>query len=141
MGDRIHSALTGIATLRDWLGEDGEPVATEVAESRSSVCRHGGPDGKPCPFNYAGDWWDMVSAEVAISVLNQRAEKARLQIKLHDEVNLGTCKVCLCHLPVKCLVPIEHIIKHTTDEVWNELPPHCWIKAEGSAIRQTLKRS
>lgn len=125
---RIKSWYAGSNTLIDWLGHGGKPVAQELAEKRADVCR-------TCPKNVQGDWWDRVTAEVAVRVLDQRREKEKLCLRLPRETELGTCDVCLCHLPVKSYVPIEHIIQHTSDEVWNQLPPHCWIKHEGSGLR------
>lgn len=134
---RLRAAAVGIATLKDWLGEGGVPVPSETAERRAMVCKHGLPDLKPCPKNWTrGDWWTRVSAFVATAVMNERRAKAQLELRVTHEEMLGTCDVCLCHLPTKIWIPIEVILHRTSEEVWNQLPPHCWIKREGSELRE-----
>lgn len=140
-GKRLHAAAVGAATMAEWVGAGREPVSLEVAERRAMVCKHGAGDAKPCPHNWRGDWWTRVTAEVAATVMTQRAEKMRRHLMISNEQLLGTCDVCLCHLPVKCLVPIEHILHNTTDHIWNQLPPFCWIKHEGSDLRAAQKSS
>lgn len=117
-----HSA-NGYRILRDWLGDGGKPVEPGRAEYRAHICGQ-------CPRNVRSNWLGRVGAAVARAVLEQRREKTALAITVPNESELGTCDVCLCHLPLKVHVPLPHIIKHTPPGVWAELPPNCWIRRE-----------
>lgn len=137
VGKRVKASVTGSSILLEWLGEGGVPVSQDQAEERAMVCKHGGEEGKPCPKNWHGDWWSRITKEVALAVMETRRTKFHLDLHISNEDLLGTCRVCLCDLQTKPWVPLKHIINHTSDEVWKELPPHCWIKTE--ATREHLK--
>lgn len=122
----VKHSVNGWRILRDWLGEGGLPVTPQLAEQRAEVCVQ-------CPKNVRSDWLTRVSGAVAKAVLEQRRAKTALAITVPQESELGTCDVCLCNLALKVHVPLPHIIKHTSHQVWSELPTNCWIKREFGA--------
>lgn len=119
-----HTA-TGALILKDWLGAGGIPVPEDKAIDRSQACFE-------CPKNWRGDWRTKVTGAVAEKVLEQRRMKLQLDLTVPNEEQLGTCDVCLCHLPLKVWVPLLHILAHTSKELMADFPSNCWIPLEAN---------
>jgi hypothetical protein len=118
---RISQTTNFLAIRKSWFGDGGEPVSTELAQSRANVCL-------TCPMNYKGDWlWNMAT-QLAINA--QSKLRNMMNIRLEGEEDLGVCEVCGCKPKLKCLVPIEHIKRHSSKEQLAKYPAHCWIRKE-----------
>ena len=126
MNTRAQAFWSGKAILEDWLGEGGVPVPREQAESRAATC-------VACPKNWEGDWWTLVSREVVHVVLERKRAKEAMKLETSRDVQLHFCRVCLCDLPTKVHVPMKHIAKHTSEDVWKDLPSNCWMLRERQA--------
>lgn len=119
----VKKTAAGARILGDWLGAGMEPVASSLAESRAAICLE-------CPKNVRGNWRTMVTGAVAEAVKEQAEMKGRIELATPQDHELGTCGVCLCHLPLKVWVPLSHIAEHTSEQVWSELPEWCWMRKE-----------
>ena len=113
----------GISLLLDWVGPSAKAVPNELAEKRASVCA-------TCPLNGQGGLLEYFTSAAAEKIRTQLAIRADLQLKTSLDPQLGTCTACSCWLPLKCHVPIEFILAHTSDEVKSKLDPRCWVLAE-----------
>jgi len=129
MLEELKKTANGIALLKDWVGSGLEPVDMALADSRAHACCRG-KDGKKCPKNVQGKWWNTATGMVADAIRTQLNFKdgAKLHTALEDE--LGTCDICLCNLPLKVWCPAEHIRNHITEEKLEKFPDWCWIKKE-----------
>jgi len=113
--------LEGAAILRDWLGEGGKPVPLNVSEKRASIC-------SICPKNQHPKWWEKTAEAAAETMRIFLAHKNSIDLKTPYDEDLGMCVVCKCCLPLKVHTPLEHVLSHTSEEVMNALPEHCWVK-------------
>ena len=113
--------LDGIAILKDWLGEGAVPVHRSVAENRAVICGM-------CPKNQHPKWWETATQAAAETMRAYIAHKTNLEIRTSHDDDLGMCVVCKCCLPLKVHTPLEHILAHTSNEVLEALPDHCWVK-------------
>lgn len=117
----IKADVKGGRILKDWFGDGGIPVAQVDAERRAMTCIC-------CKENQPGGWWENAKGRVARAIREQIEMKNQLSLRVQDEESLGTCRVCLCNLPLKVHVPIQYILEHTDDETMNAFPAACWIK-------------
>lgn len=122
VGVKARSIATGVGILLDWLGEGGQPVDLPLAETRAKVC-------VGCPQNQKGDWLALFTEPVANKIRQQVSIKNEMELKTSVDDELKVCKACLCPLPLKVFVPIEQILKHTSEETKAKLDPRCWILA------------
>jgi hypothetical protein len=116
----VRNTSAGIAVLLDWLGEGAEPVDLPVAEERAKICAG-------CPKNQPADWLAVFTDPVAAVIRKQLSIKNDMELKTSVDDQLNVCRECGCSLKLKCWVPIEHILKHTSEDVKGKLDPRCWI--------------
>ncbi len=113
---------TGIGTLIGWLGDGLKPVSQELATKRAETCLG-------CPKNQPSN---KLSLSPAIGDAVKLMMQAKAEMKLstpHDE-KLMTCAACLCSLPTKVFVPLEHVWRNMKPEVVKDLDAGCWILSE-----------
>jgi GT2 family glycosyltransferase len=112
---RIKADAAAVATLLELVGDGGDPVSFEEAETRASICVR-------CPQNVGRYTWETTAAGII-------AEQLRVKkiIGAHTSLDpqLKSCGACGCKLELKVQVPLEHIRKHQPRDV--KLPRHCWI--------------
>ncbi len=118
-----EKVIAGAHVLSEWLGEGGKPVPHEIAQSRAETCLI-------CPKNARHTLWHMLEAPVAGTILRLIEVKNDMQLTVEGEAQLGTCRVCLCLLPLKVHAPIRFIAGETDEETLKEFPPGCWVKRE-----------
>jgi hypothetical protein len=115
--------LSGIALLRDWLG-DGSAVHPMVAEARASWCIK-------CPLNVEPNWWDRIKSAIAHTIKMELELKNGMNLSTRHDDSLHMCRACGCCLKLKVWVPKEHVKRHTPKEILNQMPEHeCWIRKE-----------
>lgn len=122
----ISKLTSGAAILTDWLGDDQRPVDRSLSQSRANVCAH-------CDQNARKMLLHLLEAPVIEAIRLTSTLKGRMKLSVEGESGLGTCKICLCHLPTKVHVPMSHIQAHTDENVWTELKEkasHCWMLNE-----------
>lgn len=120
---KVRSVAAGVGTLLDWLGEGGEPVDLPLAETRAKIC-------KDCPQNQKGDWLAIFTEPVANKIRQQLSIKNEMELKTSVDDDLKVCKACLCPLPLKVFVPMDQILKHTSEETKAKLDARCWILSQ-----------
>lgn len=113
----------GVGVLLDWLGDGATPVPSELSESRASVCA-------VCPQNKPGGLLAFFTEKAAEQIRKQLEIRKDLRLKTSQDDKLNVCAVCYCQLHLKVHVPIQHIKKHTSNEVASNLPSNCWIPKE-----------
>lgn len=116
----VRKLVAGIGVLTDWLGDSADPVAPEVAETRAQTCAG-------CPKNRPGGLGDFFTTEASELIRKQLEAKADMNLSTKSDGSLGVCSACLCPLKLKVWTPMEHILKHTSDEVKRQLDERCWI--------------
>lgn len=107
------------ATMAEWLGDGGGPVAHTLAQQRANQCRW-------CQFNHESG---TAKGAVGEAVRRQMAAKGRLGFRVSCESDLGECSLCRCWLPLKIHVPHAHIRRHQREEVRQAIKagkPDCW---------------
>ena len=120
----VGNVLTGVAVLKDWLGDEAQPVPHDTAVRRSSICL-------VCPLNSHGKWWlDAAKNAVADSITRYIEVKNGLRIYVPNEELLFMCSACGCALPLKVNTPISHILAHTSPEQFAKFDKSCWILFE-----------
>lgn len=125
----IKNDINGLAALRDWLGDSGDPVHPILAEMRAQRCVEGN-DGDPCPLNRAPKWWEKAK-EVAADWIRKELEiKSHMNLRVAQEERLNMCAACGCCLPLKVWVPRDYIRKHTSAEVLAKTTSYCWLRKE-----------
>lgn len=116
-------SVVGIKVVTRWLGSGLKPVAPELAEKRASVC-------VACKENNMDpNWLQKLDATVATEIKSLAEVRNDLQLKTSHDAKLGSCNVCDCSLPLKVFVPLDHIIKETSEKTMAELKavkPPCW---------------
>ena len=117
----VSKIVAGIGVLTDWLGETAEPVSEEVANHRATIC-------SGCPKNRPGGFTDFFTVEASELIRKQLSVKSDMNLATHKDQDLGVCSACLCPLKLKVWAPMEYILKHTSDDVKNQLDERCWIK-------------
>lgn len=120
---RGSAVAAGAATLNDWLGAGGKPVAADLAIARAQVCAK-------CPKNEPGDWLSFFTQPAADFIKRQLAKKNEMQIKTPLDDQLHVCTGCYCPLQLKVQCPIEHIKARMPEAVKADLAPECWVLKE-----------
>ena len=113
----------GVALLKDWLGEGGNPVEKDLSEQRAGIC-------DTCPHNKYPNWWEKVKESVAGVIRRQLEIKSEAGLSVDCENRLHLCENCGCCLKLKVHVPLHHIMAHTDENTFNLFPPFCWIVKE-----------
>ena len=131
----VNGVASGARILTDWLGDGAQPVAQELAQTRSDICT-GRINGNPCPKNRQSGW--SFTMAVAKAIHSQMAKKDEAGLKVEGESELGTCEACGCFLKLKAWVPFHHIYAHTSDDQMNKFPPWCWVVKEKQQEQQLI---
>ncbi len=129
--NEIENDITGLAALRDWLGDSGDPVHPLVAEMRAERCVHGN-NGQPCPLNKARRWWEAAKETAAKWIRKEIELKSHMNLRVSQEDSLGMCKACGCCLPLKVWAPRSVVREHTTQKIVDKTPSFCWIRRDCS---------
>lgn len=121
---RLKAVGTGIKVYVDVFGESGRPVDEATAEARASICAS-------CPKNTKGSLADFFTEEAAKGILEILAVLRDVNLKTSKDEKLGVCSVCLCPLKSKVQVKLDHILRHTNEEVMakHREVPGCWVAA------------
>lgn len=110
----------GAATLAEWFGAGGGPVAVIEANRRAEVCAH-------CPRNriqsYRSRWGDY--AAVVVSLASWLRGK---HLKTAFDHELGVCEACDCPMRVKVWCPKGIILRHMPSESQEKLWEKCWLR-------------
>jgi hypothetical protein len=119
-----------LGALKEWLGDEGVPVAPHQSYGRAKVCVSGN-DGKPCSLNVSPKWWERFFKEPVAEKIREHLEvKHSMRINTVHDGELHMCRACGCCLELKVHVPIQYIKKHITPEELSKMPAFCWIKKE-----------
>jgi hypothetical protein len=110
----------GVSLLLDWIGPTAKAVPHELAEQRASICA-------TCPLNGRGGLLEYFTSAAAEKIRTQLAIRTDLKLSTSFDSQLGTCTACSCWLQLKCHVPIEFVLAHTSNEVKAALDPRCWV--------------
>jgi hypothetical protein len=131
MISEIQKDVVGMAILRDWLGDGGQPVEKSHAEARSRLCLQ-------CPEHRPAKWWEIFFKDpVARSIRRTLEIKRKADLRLTIEESLGMCRVCGCCMRLKCWTPAAYIAEHTSEEKLAEYPKTgCWIRTEIEALKK-----
>jgi hypothetical protein len=121
--NQFRRAGNGAATLGDWLGKGGIPVATELATARAAVCIG-------CPQNKSGDLLSFFTKPVSELIRRQLEERLVLKLATSHDAKLGICFACGCPLKLKVHVPVAEIRAHMQETESGQLDPGCWIPKE-----------
>lgn len=115
----FHVVLQGSTTLGHWLLGGRKFVDQAVADRRSATCTQCALNEEPqgCTSCNAGALRDVVTKLVG----SRRSAH-------HDR--LKACKVCHCQLAVKVWMPLPVLLQHMPEEQQEQLPGHCWLRAE-----------
>lgn len=114
----------GNMLLTDLLG--GDPVDAALANHRAAVCAS-------CPMNAQGDWKRFFTVPAARTISAMLGAKVGRNLSTELDDKLGICEPCSCPLSMKVHIALPVVLKHTTSEVMDKLPSHCWIKQESNA--------
>lgn len=115
--------VAGVKLVRDWLGSGLNPVERGLATKRAAICVQ-------CPLNQEGNFWQKLDALAAQQVKTLMSIKSDMDLKTDYDERLKSCQACDCWNPLKVWTPLNHILKHTTEEVKSRLDPKCWITNE-----------
>lgn len=126
MLEEIKATARGAAILKEWIGDGAIPVPAKEASDRAAIC-------VACPLNTEGSWWDNVKSKLAETIREYVAVKRSLKLTTPFDSRLGTCGACKCNNPLQVWVPVEHIRKHTPQEIIDRFPSECWKKKELTA--------
>lgn len=116
----IKRVAAGISVLVEWLGSGAKPVEGKLAEARASIC-------SDCPRNDGGDFKAYFTEPISEKIRTQLEIKNDLQLKTVQDEKLTVCSACDCPLKLKVWAPLEHILRHTSEETKTRLDPRCWI--------------
>ncbi len=130
--NEIENDITGLAALRDWLGDSGDPVHPLVAEMRAERCVHGN-NGQPCPLNKAPRWWELAKEKAAQWIRKEIELKSHMNLRVSQEDGLGMCAACGCCIPLKVWAPGSVVKSHLTQNQLDKTPDFCWMRKEISA--------
>lgn len=117
------AVAAGAATLKDWFGAGGKPVAKEAAEARAAVCAG-------CPKNAPGEWSSFFTVPAADFIRKMMNQKRDMALSTSQDDSLNVCSACYCPLKLKVWTPIEHIKERMPEVVRNDLAPECWVLKE-----------
>lgn len=119
----LKNDLAGLATLRDWLGSNMQPVGEFKAEFRATICAN-------CDKNEKGNWWDGAKSAIADQIRKQIELRNRLKLQTKLDGSLGTCGVCSCNIPLLVHVPTEIISEREPPDRVSTYPAYCWKRVE-----------
>lgn len=121
--EELKLDASGVMLFKDWLGEGGKPVDTQLSQARANIC-------ETCTENVSPRWWEHAKLKVAEIIRTQLEFKQRAHIGVLNEESLHMCRACGCCAMLKVHVPIEHIKNHTSEATLKRFPPWCWILKE-----------
>lgn len=113
----------GVLTLANWLGDDGVPVPSDLAEQRAAIC-------EGCPKNAKGDLFSFFTKPASELIRRQLEERKALELSTTKDESLGVCDACGCPLKLKVHVPLSFIKAHMNTDDADKLDPRCWIIKE-----------
>jgi hypothetical protein len=105
-------------TMREWLGEGGKPVDSEVSQARANQCLD-------CKFNRKS----MLPDTFGGAFVRQLEAKKRMKLTVGGEELLHTCQLCRCSLHVKIFVPFKHIRQWQREQIRQAIikgKSDCW---------------
>lgn len=123
MINQLRHTAAGALILTEWLGANGQPVHTPIAERRAALCRK-------CPLNLPGRWWESAQDKIAEAIKLHLEVKNAVGLHVQKEEETGMCRQCGCAIRLKVWCPITHIKNHTGYKQLAQYPSHCWIKNE-----------
>lgn len=119
----LKRAAQGTAVGLEWLGKGAKTVPQELADKRAATC-------VACPRMVAGEWYVTAPAELikkSIEAWKALTGNSDFKFETAQGDKLKSCDVCKCLMPLKCFVPLEHIIAKTPEDVMKEFPQTCWV--------------
>lgn len=119
--DRVKHMADGASIIREWLGEGGQTVPYEQAQSRAVTCI-------ACPKNQV----DAAPATDAIARAIRRHLEVQndLQLRVNGEKSLGECSVCHCQTKLLIWCPLEVIKRRMEAGELEKHPTQCWKRTE-----------
>lgn len=120
---KLGNVATGFKTLADWLGHEGKPVDSKLAESRAKTC-------STCPKNLKGDMTSFFTKPASELIRRQLEERNAMKLATSYDETLGVCDGCGCPLKLKVHCPVDVIVKHMPKGGENKLVSYCWILSE-----------
>jgi len=131
----IRSVAEGLKVITEWLGSGKKPVSRDLAEKRAAICA-------TCPSNNGGDWKAYFTQPVANQIRFLLGVKHDLALSTAVDDRLTVCSACDCTLALKIWAPLDIIVAHTSENVWNKFDSRCWLLAEsGRALKTPSKEA
>jgi hypothetical protein len=128
---RLQNVAGGASLLVEWLSDGAEAVPEPVSTARAMTCAAMN-DGKPCPFNEAGDFTRFFTVPLSEAIRKEVERRKEMKLSTPYDDKLGVCSVCSCPLKLKVHVPLDLIVSRMRPEIRANLHPGCWIlKSEG----------
>lgn len=121
--DQIKSIPYGAVHAVELIGEDGHLPSPEVAQSRADICNGQNPDCKRC-FN--NDLGFAIAAPVASAIKALLQFKARFNLRVKGEKQLGLCSGCGCSIRLLVWQPSDKVKRELSDEEKQKIPEWCW---------------
>lgn len=121
----VARVKAGIGVLLEWLGDGGQPVDPALAVARASVCA-------TCPKNDGGDFKAYFTKPIADRIRLQLEMRGEMQLRTSHDDKLTVCSACDCPLKLKVHVPIDYVLRHTSNSTRSNLDPRCWILSESA---------
>lgn len=122
------------SALIEWLGAGARPVEQQLANVRASTCRYCPKNSKSefCPELERMSWMSWITGQIASVLKKYSSMKHRMKLATPDDEWLGKCLACRCELPLKCWVPIGHIVDNMGPETSAAIAKvsSCWINTE-----------
>ena len=115
------NAAAGVKTIAAWLGDGMKPVVPELSEKRAGIC-------VVCPKNQGGNMLQRMEGWAARQFKILMDKKNELKATTSFDSQLKTCVACDCLAELKVHVPLDHILRNTSDTVMANLDKSCWIK-------------
>jgi len=137
----VGRVLSGAVLLADWVGHGAQVVSESLANTRANICAD-------CPKNTHNDpgnrgFWetiqDRLTTRAAAQIRRIVQLKNEMKLKTVRESELGVCSACDCPLPLKVWTPAKYILNVIPDEVFNQLAPGCWVRADRDQERASEK--
>jgi hypothetical protein len=130
----VKRSTAGIKLVVDWLGSGLKPVPINIAERRAAICLK-------CPLNQESNFWQRIGAVAAQQVKKLLEVRNDLNLRLANEDKLFSCQACDCWINLKAFSNLDHIIEHTSEEVWQRLDPNCWMLSESGRTHKSSSQS
>lgn len=120
----VQNVAAGANILKEWLGEGGNPVASELSQDRAHVCA-------TCPQNKRdADWTSWFTPAAAAGIRRMLELRNKMQLSTPEDDMLNVCDACGCPLKLKVHTPPKHILKHMPPYQRELLDPRCWVLKE-----------